>query len=46
VNGLAYGVDITIQKAAMNHGLQTIACLAHGLNQIYPKAHKKFASKM
>lgn len=46
VSGLAYGVDITIQKAAMNHGLQTIACLAHGLNQIYPKAHKKFASKM
>jgi DNA processing protein len=46
VSGFAYGVDITIQKAAMNHGLQTIACLAHGLNQIYPKAHKKFASKM
>ncbi len=46
VSGLAYGVDITIQKAAMDHGLQTIACLAHGLNQIYPKAHKKFASKM
>ena len=46
VSGFAYGVDITIQKAAMNHGLQTIACLAHGLNQIYPKAHKKYVSKM
>ncbi len=46
VSGFAYGVDVTIQKAAMNHGLQTIACLAHGLNQIYPKAHKKFVSKV
>jgi DNA processing protein len=46
VSGFAYGVDITVQKAAMDHGLQTIACLAHGLNQIYPKAHKKFASKL
>ncbi|MDC6366437.1 MULTISPECIES: DNA-processing protein DprA [Flavobacteriaceae] len=44
VSGFAYGVDITIQKAAMEHGLQTIACLAHGLNQIYPKAHQKYVS--
>ncbi|TMU55008.1 DNA-processing protein DprA [Flagellimonas algicola] len=46
VSGFAYGVDITIQKLAMEHGLQTIGCLAHGLNQIYPKAHKKFVSKV
>jgi DNA processing protein len=42
VSGFAYGVDICIQKAAINHGLQTIGCLAHGLNQIYPKAHAKY----
>jgi len=46
VSGFAYGVDITIQKAAMDHNLQTIACLAHGLNQIYPKSHKKYASQL
>ena len=46
VSGLAYGVDITIQKAAMDKGLQTIACLAHGLNQIYPKAHEKYRSRI
>lgn len=46
VSGFAYGVDITIQKAAMDKGLQTIACLAHGLNQIYPKGHKKYERKM
>ncbi|WP_318311144.1 DNA-processing protein DprA [Flagellimonas crocea] len=46
VSGLAYGVDIAIQKAAMDHGLQTIACMAHGLNQIYPKVHAKYQSKI
>ena len=27
---------------AIKHGLQTIGCLAHGLNQIYPKVHAKY----
>ena len=42
VSGFAYGVDICAQRTAINHGLQTIGCLAHGLNQIYPKVHKKY----
>ncbi len=42
VSGFAYGVDITAQKAAMRCGLQTIGCLAHGLNQIYPGLHQKY----
>lgn len=44
VSGFAYGVDIAVQRAAMEKGLQTIGCLAHGLNQIYPKAHAKYVS--
>ena len=44
VSGFAYGVDICAQKAALQHKLQTIGCLAHGLNQIYPKAHKKYVA--
>ncbi|WP_299114752.1 DNA-processing protein DprA [uncultured Winogradskyella sp.] len=44
VSGFAYGTDITAQKAAVKHNLQTIGCLAHGLNQIYPKAHKKYVA--
>ena len=44
VSGFAYGVDICVQKAAIKHGLQTIGCLAHGLNQIYPKVHSKYVS--
>jgi DNA processing protein len=42
VSGFAYGVDICVQKAAIKHGLQTIGCLAHGHNQIYPKVHAKY----
>ena len=42
VSGFAYGTDITAQKSALKHNLQTIGCLAHGLNQIYSKAHKKY----
>jgi len=46
VSGFAYGVDITAQRAAVKHNLQTVGCLAHGLNQIYPKAHKKYVSQI
>ncbi len=46
VSGFAYGTDITAQKAALDHNLQTIGCLAHGLNQIYPKIHKKYVAKI
>lgn len=44
VSGFAYGTDITAHKAAIKHDLQTIGCLAHGLNQVYPKIHKKYVA--
>lgn len=46
VSGFAYGVDIVAHQAAMNCNLQTIGVLAHGLNQIYPRTHKKYMAKM
>ena len=46
ISGFAYGVDITAQKAAVKNGLQTVGCLAHGLNQIYPKSHKKYMAEI
>lgn len=46
VSGFAYGVDIVAHQAAMENDLQTIGVLAHGLNQIYPKTHKKHVAKM
>jgi DNA processing protein len=46
VSGFAYGVDIVAHQLAMDHDLQTIGVVAHGLNQIYPKPHKKYVAKM
>lgn len=46
VSGFAYGVDIIAHQAAMENKLQTIGVLAHGLNQVYPKPHKKYVAKM
>ena len=46
VSGFAYGVDICAHKAAVDNNLQTIACLAHGFNQIYPRDHKKYVDKI
>jgi DNA processing protein len=46
VSGFAYGVDIVAHQAAIENELQTIGVLAHGLNQVYPKPHKKYVAKM
>ena len=46
VSGFAYGTDITAQKLAVKNNLQTIGCLAHGLNQIYPKTHAKYVKQV
>ncbi len=46
VSGLAYGIDITAHRAAMNNNIPTIAVLAHGLNTIYPAAHRNIAADM
>ncbi|HCQ30366.1 MAG TPA: DNA-protecting protein DprA [Flavobacteriales bacterium] len=42
VSGLAYGVDIKAHQLAIQHNLPTIACVAHGLSQVYPDRHKKY----
>lgn len=46
VSGFAYGTDITAQKEAMKQGLQTIGCLAHGLNIMYPPTHAKYENQI
>ena len=46
VSGFAYGVDICAHKAAIKNNLQTIAVLAHGFEQIYPKVHKKYINSV
>ncbi len=46
VSGFAYGVDIVAHQVAMDFNLQTVGVLAHGLNQIYPRTHKKYMARM
>lgn len=46
VSGFAYGIDICAHKAAIGNNLQTIGCLAHGLNQIYPGIHQKYVKSV
>jgi DNA processing protein len=46
VSGLAYGVDIHAHKASLENGLPTIAVLGHGLDRIYPTAHRSTAVKI
>ena len=46
VSGLAYGVDICAHREALNNGYETVAVLAHGLDQIYPYRHRDTAVQM
>ena len=46
VSGLAYGIDICAHKAALKAGLPTVGILAHGLDRIYPNAHRSTAKSM
>lgn len=46
VSGLAYGVDICAHRHALEQGFETVGVLAHGLDELYPTAHKKTAEEM
>lgn len=46
VSGLAYGIDITAHKCALNTELPTLGVMASGINVIYPAVHKKLAGQM
>jgi DNA processing protein len=46
VSGMAYGIDYCAHQAAVKHNLPTAAVFAHGLDIIYPSAHRSVAVKM
>jgi DNA processing protein len=46
VSGLAYGVDAIAHKQSVKYQLATVGVLAHGLDIIYPSAHRSLAKEM
>ena len=46
VSGLAYGIDICAHRQALAIGYDTVGVLAHGLDTIYPSAHRETAREM
>ena len=46
VSGLAYGIDICAHRNALDSGFETVGVLAHGLDELYPSAHRETAKQM
>jgi len=46
ISGLAHGIDKAAHEAALIHRLPTIAVLGHGLDTMYPAAHRNLAKRM
>jgi len=46
ISGLAYGIDYYAHKSSLAHGMSTVGVLGHGLDKIYPAAHRSIAVKM
>ncbi|MCI2082427.1 MAG: DNA-processing protein DprA [Bacteroidales bacterium] len=46
VSGLAYGIDIVAHQSALECGLETVGCMATGLDRIYPSQNEGVATRM
>ncbi|MEX1001147.1 MAG: DNA-processing protein DprA [Crocinitomicaceae bacterium] len=46
ISGLAHGIDKISHEAAISNALPTIGVLGHGLDTMYPAAHRSLAKKM
>ncbi|MFM7023031.1 MAG: DNA-processing protein DprA [Flavobacteriales bacterium] len=46
ISGLALGIDIEAHRACLENNLDTVGVLGHGLDRIYPSAHRDTAEKM
>ncbi|HMG15510.1 MAG TPA: DNA-processing protein DprA, partial [Saprospiraceae bacterium] len=46
ISGLAYGIDATAHRKAVEYGIPNIGVLGHGLDMIYPHNHRSLAKSM
>lgn len=46
ISGLAYGIDATAHKTALDQQIPTIGAMGHGLSMIYPATHRNMAQQM
>lgn len=46
VSGLAYGIDVAAHRQSLLHHIPTVGVLGHGLDRIYPAAHRQTADAM
>lgn len=46
VSGLAYGVDVAAHRQSLLYGIPTVGVLGHGLDRMYPSAHREVAQEM
>jgi DNA processing protein len=46
VSGLAHGIDVTAHRQSLLHHIPTVGVLGHGLDRIYPAAHRQTADAM
>lgn len=46
VSGMAEGVDAAAHRSALDQGVPTVACLAHGLHAIHPRINRALAHRI
>jgi len=46
ISGLAYGIDVAAHKQCLRCNIPTIGVLGHGLDRLYPPAHRQTANEM
>lgn len=46
ISGLAHGIDKAAHEAAIHNNLPTLGVLGHGLDTMYPAAHRPLAKRM
>lgn len=46
ISGLAYGIDVAAHQQSLMYNIPTVGVLAHGLDRLYPYAHRAIANQM